>query len=182
VPRVEETRDRVSKVYGYFNNHYHGYAVENCIEILEMLNAAETEQVKVKERVLRHNREKQPLAYERKYRELDYYLSEPNVEDLLLRLTDEARIDRGREIKDEEISIEESSGEKISAKVKEYMIELSINEKVLRHDCDDWRKGVGIKRLCKHIAKFFMTIPPREAKDILKDMIESKDDWAFQLR
>ncbi len=24
-------------VYGYFNNHYHGYAPENCLDVLEIL-------------------------------------------------------------------------------------------------------------------------------------------------
>jgi len=33
-----------AEVYGYFNNHYHGYAPENCIDVLEMLGIATLEQ------------------------------------------------------------------------------------------------------------------------------------------
>jgi len=37
VPKVRETAGKVKKVYGYFNNHYHGYAPENCLYLLERL-------------------------------------------------------------------------------------------------------------------------------------------------
>ncbi|MDG6994973.1 MAG: hypothetical protein JRN52_03535 [Nitrososphaerota archaeon] len=30
----------VKKVYGYFNNHFHGYAVENSLELLEAAGLA----------------------------------------------------------------------------------------------------------------------------------------------
>jgi uncharacterized protein YecE (DUF72 family) len=38
VLKVEETANNVKKVYGYFNNHYHGYAPENCLFLLEKLD------------------------------------------------------------------------------------------------------------------------------------------------
>lgn len=37
VPKVQKTSKRVKKVYGFFNNHYHGYAPENCLYLLERL-------------------------------------------------------------------------------------------------------------------------------------------------
>jgi len=40
VPKIDETAKKVNRVYGYFNNHFHGYAVENCLQILEMLGKA----------------------------------------------------------------------------------------------------------------------------------------------
>ena len=36
-PKVQETSSKVKKVYGYFNNHYHGYAPENCLQLIEKL-------------------------------------------------------------------------------------------------------------------------------------------------
>jgi len=65
VPKIERTRDKVRKVYGYFNNHFHGYAIENCIEILEMLEAAKPEQRKVKEKIAQYNTQKKPLIQEK---------------------------------------------------------------------------------------------------------------------
>ena len=48
-------KKKIDRIYGYFNNHYHGYAVENCIEILEMLNVAQPEHGRIKEKIIQHN-------------------------------------------------------------------------------------------------------------------------------
>ena len=37
VPKVKEIEPSVKTTYGYFNNHFHGYAVENALKILQML-------------------------------------------------------------------------------------------------------------------------------------------------
>ena len=34
IPEVEKAANKVQRVYGYFNNHYHGYAVENCLQVM----------------------------------------------------------------------------------------------------------------------------------------------------
>lgn len=44
VPKVKEITEKVKTVYGYFNNHYHSYAVENCLQILEMPGLATPKQ------------------------------------------------------------------------------------------------------------------------------------------
>jgi uncharacterized protein YecE (DUF72 family) len=49
-PKVQETGAKAKKVYGYFNNHYHGYAPENCLQLLERLGLMSQEQKKVKDR------------------------------------------------------------------------------------------------------------------------------------
>ncbi len=50
VPKVEEAANKVKKVYGYFNNHYHGYAPENCLQLIERLGLLSQEQKKTKEK------------------------------------------------------------------------------------------------------------------------------------
>lgn len=50
VPKVEEATGKVKKVYGYFNNHYHGYAPENCLQLMEQLGLLSQEQKKAKEK------------------------------------------------------------------------------------------------------------------------------------
>lgn len=50
VPKVEETAKKVKKVYGYFNNHYHGYAPENCLYLIEKLGLLSEAQRKIKEK------------------------------------------------------------------------------------------------------------------------------------
>jgi uncharacterized protein YecE (DUF72 family) len=48
--KVKEAAANVKKVYGYFNNHYHGYAPENCLQLLERLGLLSQEQKKTKEK------------------------------------------------------------------------------------------------------------------------------------
>jgi uncharacterized protein YecE (DUF72 family) len=48
VPKVLDAAGRVKKVYGFFNNHYHGYAPENCLQLLEKLGLMSEVQKKAK--------------------------------------------------------------------------------------------------------------------------------------
>lgn len=50
VPKVVDAKKKTSKVFGYFNNHYHGYAVENCLQVMEMLGAMDGGQARAKEK------------------------------------------------------------------------------------------------------------------------------------
>jgi len=43
IPKIKELSQK-AEVYGYFNNHYHGYVPENCIDVLNMLEVATPEQ------------------------------------------------------------------------------------------------------------------------------------------
>jgi len=181
VPKVKNVSKRVEKVYGYFNNHYHGYAAENCIEILEMLNRAKPEQTHVKDKIIQYNLEKKPLVYERRLEDYVIPLSELGVEDLLLKMTDRARFDRAKKIRDEELIIEKSTERKVEAKIRDYFIQIDLEKRILAHNCDDWRKGLGIRRVCKHIGKLFLQLPSETSTSILEDMIKEKDKWRFRL-
>jgi len=37
VPKVQDVAKKVKRVVGYFNNHFHGYAPENCLYLVEKL-------------------------------------------------------------------------------------------------------------------------------------------------
>jgi uncharacterized protein YecE (DUF72 family) len=181
IPKVKAVEKKTGKIYGYFNNHYHGYAAENCIEILEMLNVASYEQIALKEKVIQYNLRKRPLAYERKLDEFIVDVPELGVEKLLLKTTDKARLNRAKKIKDEELTINVESDKKIQAKIRKYTIEINLAEKILIHNCQDWRKGIGIRRICKHIGKLFLQLPAEKSTAILTDIIEQKDKWQFQV-
>ena len=44
IPKVKKVAKNVKIVYGYFNNHYHGYAPENCLYLIEQLGLLSTTQ------------------------------------------------------------------------------------------------------------------------------------------
>jgi uncharacterized protein YecE (DUF72 family) len=50
VSKVEEASGKVKKVVGYFNNHYHGYAPENCLYLIERLGLLTEQQKKAKKK------------------------------------------------------------------------------------------------------------------------------------
>jgi len=50
IPKVEEASRKVKKVVGYFNNHFHGYAPENCLHLIERLGLLSEEQKRAKEK------------------------------------------------------------------------------------------------------------------------------------
>ena len=52
VPKVEEAAKNVKKVYGYFNNHFHGYATENCLYLIEKLGLLTDQQKRAKDKTL----------------------------------------------------------------------------------------------------------------------------------
>jgi uncharacterized protein YecE (DUF72 family) len=50
VPKIEEAAVQVKKIYGYFNNHFHGYAPENCLQLIEHLGLLSKDQELAKKR------------------------------------------------------------------------------------------------------------------------------------
>src|SRR5713226_4146460 len=54
VPKVKEVAKKVKRVFGYFNNHFHGFAVENSLKMLQMLGEASPQQLEVRERATRY--------------------------------------------------------------------------------------------------------------------------------
>jgi uncharacterized protein YecE (DUF72 family) len=44
IPKVKEIASKSKEVYGYWNNHFHGYAVLNCLEAIEMMGLLTDEQ------------------------------------------------------------------------------------------------------------------------------------------
>ncbi|MFX1576513.1 MAG: DUF72 domain-containing protein [Promethearchaeota archaeon] len=54
VPRIQETVKQTPKnVYGYFNNHWHGFAARNCVEMMELLSLQHRMPKHVRDRVNR---------------------------------------------------------------------------------------------------------------------------------
>jgi len=54
VPKVKEVASRTKKIFGYFNNHFHGFAVENSLKMLQLLGEATPEQVEVGDHAMRY--------------------------------------------------------------------------------------------------------------------------------
>ena len=180
VPKVEEITSKVRRTYGYFNNHFNANAIKNAVEMLGLLGEATPEQKIMSEKIATYREESvrprgvQPLSA---FMERDEELS---VADHLMHFTDPRRIGRGERISDDELLIETSTNEVFQAKIRGYYIDINLERNVIKHDCDDWRKGRQTKRMCKHLVKFFMSLPPGQAKRVLGRIWVDLDGWIFE--
>jgi len=180
VPRVKEAAEKTKRVYGYFNNHFHGYAPENALELLEKLGKATATQIKVKERIQAYISAKQTrLSMEEIPTSMEEALK-LQLPQLLLTFADRGRIDRAETITQREFSFVRRTPQLISAHVKEYTVTVDVAAKVIRHSCDDWEKRAPGKEFCKHVVRVFLSLPERMSKEILGQMILEKDLWIFE--
>jgi len=180
VPRVREVTGKVKKVYGYFNNHFHGYAVENCVQILEMLGTATKEQIRIKNKIIKYNLAKQPKTYQKRLVPFDEN-KDGNLIDLLRTLMDQERLDKAKRIKDDILTIIDISAKNFEITIKQYIIKVNLYDRTIVHNCHDWRKNLPKKRLCKHLAKVFLKLPSDYSFKILKDLVNKREQWKFEV-
>lgn len=168
--RIEEI-SKQAEVFGYFNNHYHGYAPENCIEILEMLGIATQQQIEAKT-----NMEKAGQVSKKSFKMITFdEFAEPEpVETLLLNCMDTARLEKAKLIKDIEFT---DSGKNIIADVRGYSIYIDTEKKFVLHDCQDWKRTMREKKFCKHVGGIILALPEERAKEILRHAKNGKFEF-----
>jgi uncharacterized protein YecE (DUF72 family) len=54
VPKVKEVTSRVKKTFGYFNNHFRGFAVENSLRMMEKLGLSNIQQQEARAKATRY--------------------------------------------------------------------------------------------------------------------------------
>jgi len=177
VPKMRNVANKVEKVYGYFNNHFHGYAVENCLQVLEMLGVLTPEQTEAKERVENYLK---PKKIEKPTLEAFTEPKEMTFEKLLNTFIDKPRLKRAQRIKDKELTIQKETDKQITALIRDYHIVIDLENHVILHDCADWSRVLTNKRVCKHIGKLLLSIDKKIASNILKQIYTNKEKWEFK--
>jgi uncharacterized protein YecE (DUF72 family) len=178
VEKLQETGRKAERVFGYFNNHYHGYAVENCLQVLRMLGTQSPQQSAAQNRVegfLKDRGKTREVGLET--------FAEPtsrNFEELLRYLAAPGRLERARDIANEELSISRQTPNRVEAAIREYHIVIDLDDHVILHDCTDWIKMLSTKKLCKHVTKLLLALDRQIADRILKTLYEQKELWHFQ--
>ena len=185
IPKIKETTKKTDKVYGYFNNHYHGYAVKNCLEVMEMLGVLTPEQGKTKKVVSKYFETKVKTLKEGKQMMaltafMPEKVQEMGFQELLQILMPTYKIKRSKGIKDEEVVIEEITEEHVKALIRNYHLLIDLKSQTILHDCADWNRCVPIKQFCKHVGKVLMMIPKEKAVEILKRICSQREEWEFK--
>jgi len=174
LPKIKEMSQN-AQVYGYFNNHYHGYAPENCLDVLEMLGVATPEQKEARQHISDYWKGKVKGKVVAKT--LNDFL-EPEKEDVMTLLSgyiEASRLDRAKEIKD--IEIIELSMDKIIADVRGYSVYIDVEKRFILHDCGDWRRTQREKTFCKHIGALMLALPEDVARGVLLRI--KMENWEF---
>jgi len=178
IPKIKETAQSAKKIYGYFNNHYHGYAVENCLQVLEMLGVQTTEQTEAKSHVENYFRRSAKL----KETTLEAFVEpeEMNFESLLRAFIDDKRLRRAKRIKDDELELVKETENRIEALIRDYHIVIDLEANTILHDCADWSRVLQTKKLCKHVGKLLLSIDREKATEILRRLYAQKKTWQFK--
>jgi uncharacterized protein YecE (DUF72 family) len=177
VPKLDEIKVKTKRVYGYFNNHFRANAVKNAVEILKILKNDTVIQNRILEKIKEHRRK----ISRQEIRPLDSFtVDELSVSDHLIKMTTSSRLARAEKIEDKNIDISEKREDFVKATIGKYFIEVDTKNKILKHDCEDWAKGLSQKRICKHVAKLFLVLPPEQAAGTLSNIMEKRDEWQFE--
>ena len=179
VPKVKEAAGKVKTIFGYFNNHYHGYAPENCLQILQMLGKLTPQQAQAKTKVESHF--KALTAFKDTTLEAFNGSRFTDLKELLLTFMDRGRLMRAESIRDDELAIKQATAQKVEAQIRDYHIRIDFDAKTISHNCEDWNKGLPAKRFCKHLGKLFLSMEEKKALKLLKTVCAQKEDWKFEL-
>ncbi len=178
LPKVQKTAEKAERVFGYFNNHYHGYAVENCLQVLRMLGIQTPQQEATRTRVENYFKS---LSQTREFK-LEAFAEprEMSLEELLRYFTAAGRLERGRSINNNELVITSQTDKCIEALIRGYHIVIDFENKTVLHDCADWGKILSTKKMCKHVAKLLLTIDTERARATLERIYAEKEAWQFK--
>ena len=77
------------------------------------------------------------------------------------------------------MSTSNATPERIDAKVKDYVVHIDLKNHTILHDCEDWRKNMDTKNLCKHLGKLLLSLDQNTALDLLRSMLKDREQWKF---
>jgi uncharacterized protein YecE (DUF72 family) len=187
VDAVKDVEKQAEQVYGYFNNHYHGYAIRNCLQFAEMVEELTGEQKEVKQRTTEFFKEAE-VAAKKKMRERSMTLAaympdeveQMSFEELLAMFMDKGRARRAKSINDKDVKIEEVSDSGVRASIRSYNFSVDTRNRVMLHDCADWSRCTSAKQFCKHVGKIMLTVPREKATEIMKHIAAEREKWEFK--
>jgi uncharacterized protein YecE (DUF72 family) len=178
VPKVEEASGKASKVLGYFNNHFHGYAPENCLQMLQIMGIL-TPHGNAALRRLSLSRTKASVEAET-LEAWTAHVGETRLEQQILGLTDAHTLDAGKSLPDKDFSLREDSRLRLAAYVGDTTVDIDVEQRTIVHRCPLWSESR--KKFCPHIVKVFLSVNPARANAILTDIHSNTDVWKFKSR
>lgn len=102
------------------------------------------------------------------------------LEDLLLVLLGRNRLASAQGIPREVVSVDKESATLFAGSVKAYGVRIDSKERLIEHDCVDWRTNRAKARLfCKHLGAFLFAVDRAQAVRLLRALLRERDGWTF---
>jgi uncharacterized protein YecE (DUF72 family) len=180
VPRVNEAAGKAEKVLGYFNNHFHGYAPENCLQMMEMVGVVTPHGPAALRRVRLRGREGELAAEPKGLEAWTGAIIEKGVENLLLNFSSQEVLDAARSIPERDLSLREDSRRRLAAYVGDTTVDIDLEQQTIVHRCPVWSKTVSEKRFCPHVARLFLMVDSERARSLLSLLRSSLETWKFE--
>jgi len=180
VPKVREAAGRAGKVLGYFNNHFHGYAPENCLQIMEMLGLVTPHGTAALRMVRLRGREREIAAEPKGLEAWTGPVVEKSVENLLLNFADPEILDAARSIPERDLSLREDSRRQLAAYVGDTTVDIDLEQQTIIHRCPVWARSISEKRFCPHVAGVFLMVDQERARSLLSLIQSSLGNWKFE--
>ncbi|WP_455276156.1 DUF72 domain-containing protein [[Eubacterium] cellulosolvens] len=181
VKRVNEVIKKTDRIIGYFNNHFHAYAPENCLQIMKMLGI-ETPKSSIALDRISSKRKGKPSTPSKTLEAWMGPLVDMTVENWLLKLTSADVIELAKSMPDKDFSLREDSRKRIAAYVAETTVDINFELYSITHYCPLWSKLSPEKKICPHVAKLLLSIEPEKAKAALVRINSTLDRWNFESR
>jgi len=184
VPRVRQVASQAETVFGFFNNHYHGYAPENSLQILRMLGVEDEAKARALGRIENFRKRTAAEVVRVRPTTLEDFGADPHAEahfqELLASFLDGSRLERAKAIAPGDVEVSRD-GATVLARVKDYRVEIDREARRLAHDCEDWETVAPRGEFCKHVARLFLTLPRDEAILDLEAIRADKAGWSFEV-
>jgi uncharacterized protein YecE (DUF72 family) len=180
VPRVKETAGKAKKVLGYFNNHFHGYAPENSLQLTQMLGIV-TPHGSAALRRLTYQAWERPAAL----KGLEAWtgpIGEKGVEGALRSFVDSDILQAAQSIPDKDLSLREDSRGRLAAYVADTTVDIDLEERTIVHRCPTWSRLILEKGFCPHVARVFLMVDRGRALSLLSLIQSDLENWKFESR
>jgi len=182
VPKIRDGSEKAKKVLGYFNNHFKGYAPENCLMMMQMLGTTTPLRDLTLLRLARQRMEGKAAVRTGTLEAWTGPIGRTTSEKYLAGLASPETLAKARLIPEQNISLREDSRKRLAAYVEETTVDLDLEKRTIIHSCPAWRKSAPEKKFCPHVAGLFLCISHERASAILSSINSNLNAWKFESR
>jgi uncharacterized protein YecE (DUF72 family) len=181
IPRVKKASEQAKKIIGYFNNHFHGYAPENCLQIMQMLGNLTPIGSAAYQRITSYRKKKHSSATSKVTLEAwTRPLQKNPLEKLILQFSEKETIKRAEEVSQSKFSLREDSKHRVAAYVENTTVDIDFDRQQIIHYCPIWSKTSREKKYCPHIIKLLLELNEQRSLQILSLIHSHLTKWQFK--